>query len=118
MYGDWCPHGEAADEETFSNGLDAALGEAQEAFERAWQEFSANERRGPWRLSHGLARSGQGESLFEKSTLLRFRLTKSTAQYVRDALTRRGELRTVDGNAVELVDPLFETWIASVRRAR
>jgi uncharacterized protein len=106
--------GETADGETLDRAMRAVFAELQEAFERAWEGFSTNERRvltavawiGPW---------GQGDSLYSASTLSRFKLTKGTARDVRRALLRRGDLEEADGS-VRLVDPLLEAWIASGRR--
>ena len=106
--------GDVADGETFERAMRAVFGELQEAFERAWEGLSTNERRlltavawiGPW---------GQGDSLYSAGTLARFKLTKGTARDVRRALVRRGDLEEVDGR-VRLVDPIFEAWLASGRR--
>ena len=61
---------------------------------------------------------GGGASLYAKSTLERFRLSKGTARDVRAALLRRGEIERGGRHGVQLVDPLLEAWIASGRRAR
>lgn len=96
---------------------EAAFDELQETFERSWDGLSANERRtltavawtGPW---------GGGSTLYANDTLSRFRLNKSTVQSLVIRLERRGELRRTEDGGFELVDPLFEAWIASLRRAR
>jgi uncharacterized protein len=109
--------GSTADEAAWANALGTAFSELHESFERAWDDYSTNERRvmaatawtGPW---------GAGTSLYAKSTLERFRLAKGTARDVRAALLRRGELERAGRNGVRIVDPLLEAWIASGRRPR
>ena len=108
------PRGAAADTETWERALAAVFAELQEAFERAWESLSTNERRvlaavawiGPW---------GGGDSLYGASTLARFKLAKGTARDVRRALMRRGDVEDTSAG-VRMVDPLFEAWIASGRR--
>jgi hypothetical protein len=109
--------GSTADEATWADALSTAFSELQESFERAWDDFSTNERRvmaatawtGPW---------GAGSSLYAKSTLERFRLAKGTARDVRATLLRRGELERKGRDGAQIVDPLLEAWIASGRRPR
>jgi hypothetical protein len=103
--------------ETWDAAAVAALADLQEGFERFWERLSANERRtlaavawtGKW---------GQGSTLLAKDTLARFRLSKSTARTVSGQLARDGDLRRAPEGGYELVDPLFEAWIASDRRPR
>lgn len=103
--------------QAWADALEAALLELQEAFERYWQQLSANERRvlaavawtGKW---------GQGGSLLSNDTLTRFEVSKSSARTVSERLVREGDLvRTSDGRP-HLVDPLLEVWIGSDRRPR
>jgi uncharacterized protein len=109
--------GSTADIECWERASGEALRDLQETFERAWERLSVNERRtltavawtGPW---------GGGSTLYGADTLSRFRLAKSTAQDLATALERRGELHRGQDGTLELVDPLFEAWIASLRRAR
>jgi uncharacterized protein len=112
------PAGQTADIDRWERASAAALRDLQETFERAWERLSVSERRtlaavawiGPW---------GGGSTLYGADTLSRFRLAKSTAQDLATTLQRRGELHARrDGTGLELVDPLFEVWIASERRAR
>jgi uncharacterized protein len=111
------PTATRADEATWSSASETMLGELEDSFERIWEDFSTNERRvmaavawaGPW---------GGGSSLYAKSTLERFRLSKGTARDVRGALLRRGEIERAAKGRVRIVDPLLEAWIATGRRPR
>ncbi|MQA73473.1 MAG: hypothetical protein GEU88_03830 [Solirubrobacterales bacterium] len=111
------PEAARADEATWSSASEAMLSELEDSFERIWEDFSTNERRvmaavawgGPW---------GGGSSLYAKSTLERFRLSKGTARDVRGALLRRGEIEHAGQGRVRIVDPLLEAWIATGRRSR
>jgi hypothetical protein len=112
------PAGGVGEAEHWEAALDGALSEHQEGFERYWERLSTNERRvlaavawtGKW---------GQGDSLYSKSTLARFRLTKGTARDVSRELLGSGDLAPGNGGgSLILVDPLLEVWIASGRRPR
>ena len=95
----------------------ASMKDVSDGFEQSWGRFSVNERRtltaiawaGVW---------GRGDSLFSNSTLARFKLSKGTARDVRISLLNSGELMRDDREEVVIVDPLWELWIASSRRAR
>jgi hypothetical protein len=108
--------GTAADEEAWVASLRTMLGELKEAFERTWEDLSANQRRVLTAVTWTRA-GGAGEPLYGQSTLRRFRLTKGTARDVVRGLLRRGDLEETPGGGVRLVDPLLESWIASGRRA-
>jgi len=103
--------------EAWEAAVAAAFAELQEGFERFWERLSANERRtlaavawtGKW---------GQGTSLLAKDTLARFHLSKSTARTVSAQLARDGDLSRGEDGGYELVDPLFEAWVASDRGPR
>jgi uncharacterized protein len=107
----------AADEATWDAASAAMFTELEDSFERIWEDLSANERRVMAAIAWGGPRGG-GASLYAKSTLERFRLSKGTARDVRAALLRRGEIERGGRHGVQLVDPLLEAWIASGRRAR
>lgn len=96
---------------------EAGFDELQETFERTWDGLTANERR----TLTAVAWTGQwggGSSLYAGDTLSRFKLKKSTVQSLVVRLERRGELRRAETGRYELVDPLLEAWIASLRRSR
>lgn len=109
------PRGAAADAERWSVAFRAALLELQDAFERTWEDLSANQRRvlaavawiGPW---------GRGSSLYANDTLRRFNLAKGSARHVLARLKRRGDVEELADGTPRLVDPLFEAWISSDRR--
>jgi hypothetical protein len=108
--------GKTADEVTFSDALEAAMTEIQDGFERTWEDLSATSRRVLAAIAW-IGRWGQGDSLFSSSTLARFHLSKGSVQDARDALIRRGDLQRI-GEEIRFTDPLFELWIASIRRSR
>jgi hypothetical protein len=104
--------------EEWEAAVQGALSELQEAFERSWELRSANERRTLAAVSW-TGKWGMGETLYAKSTLERFRLSKGTTRTVSQKLLRSGDLRRdEDDGRVTLVDPLFEAWIASGGRPR
>jgi hypothetical protein len=110
------PPGQAADSAAWERSVGAVMEELNELYERTWERLSLNERRtysaiawtGPW---------GAGSSLLAADTLNRFTLKKSTARKISRDLELRGEAIVEDGRP-RLVDPLFEAWIASLRRRR
>jgi uncharacterized protein len=110
------PPGGAADSDAWERCAEAVMEELNELYERTWERLSVNERRtytaiawlGPW---------GGGSTLLAADTLNRFMLKKSTARKIARELELRGET-IVEGGRPRLVDPLFEVWIASLRRPR
>ena len=108
--------GSRADEAIWEDALSTAISELQESFERAWDDFSTNERRVMAATAWTGPRGG-GTSLYAKSTLERFRLAKGTARDVRATLLRRGELERKGRDGAQIVDPLLDAWIASGSQA-
>jgi len=111
------PAGETAGDEQWTAALDGALSELQETFERYWERLSANERRVLSAVCWA-GRWGGGNSLYSRSTLDRFRLTKTTAHDVSRELLRSGDLFDDQGGSLTLVDPMLEAWIAAGGRPR
>jgi uncharacterized protein len=108
--------GSEADEEAWTRASAAMFAELEDSFERIWEDLSTNERRVMAAIAWG-GHWGGGSSLYAKSTLERFKLSKGTARDVRAALLRRGEIERAPNQGLRLVDPLLEAWIASGRRA-
>jgi hypothetical protein len=105
-----------ADDATWAAASEAMFAELEDSFERIWEDLSTNERRVTAAIAWGAV--GGGSSLYAKSTLERFKLSKGTARDVRAALLRRGDIERAPKQRLRLVDPLLEAWIASGRRAR
>jgi hypothetical protein len=108
------PAGETADEGTLAVAVGSALGELREVFQRSWDSLSTNQRR----VMAAIAWSGSAEeTLYGKTTLARFSLSKATARRIAQALVARGDLMELEPGRMRLVDPLLESWILLGRRA-
>jgi len=103
------PQGASADEGVWSASLTAAFGELEEAFERGWRGFPDSQQRVLAALAWGQ------EPIYSARTLSRFRLTKGAVQRALARLLDVGEVAR-DGRDIQLVDPLFEAWLARGRR--
>jgi uncharacterized protein len=103
--------GADADEEVWGQALETVFRELREAFELAWRGLADGQRRV---LS---AVAGRQDSLYAADTLKRFQLTKGSAQKAASALLKRGDLQRTESDSLQLVDPLFESWIARERLA-
>jgi uncharacterized protein len=103
------PPGATADPRAWSAALASVSGELEEAFERAWRGFSQGQQRVLAAIAWGQ------EPLYGGATRARFKLTKGAAQRGLDRLIDLGEVAR-NGRRLQLVDPLFEAWIARGRR--
>jgi hypothetical protein len=99
------PKGGEAEEESWARALTSVFRELQEAFEYAWGNLPEGQRR-----VLGAVASSQA-SLYQRDTLKRFQLTKSSARSAATALRKRGDLEATEPHGLHLVDPLFEAWI-------
>jgi uncharacterized protein len=109
------PQGGTADDERWNQAFRTAFAEVQEAFERAWQDLTANQRRVLAAVAWA-GPLGAGRSLYASDTLARFKLRKGSVRDVVTALIDRGEIERTDAGEVRVVDPLLEVWVASGRR--
>lgn len=105
------PRGGEATAERWLLAVESLFAEHGEALQATWDGLDAKERR----VLAAFALSD--ESLFNRRTLARFNLSKSSAQHARDKLLHAGHLRSV-GEDVRLVDPLLGRWIERLGPAR
>jgi hypothetical protein len=99
------PRGGSADADAWAQALEATFAELGESFVATMAGLEPKQRA----VLSAVAASPR--TLYDQSTLMRFNLTKASAQAARDRLLQIGEhLQLLDGRP-HLVDPLLAAWI-------
>ena len=99
------PPGTRADADSWADALEATFAELEESFVATWAGLEPKQR------AVLAAVAASSRTLYDRSTLARFNLTKASAQAARDRLLEIGEHLDLAGGRPHLVDPLLAAWI-------